>query len=255
MMDKEFNDDEDIKKSLENDEEDSDLEESIRDMKREFRKQMQDIKDELIDIKQEYRSDFSRRQPRPPRKRRRDPSIHIEAEDWEDWGERFGSTLEHYIGGILDSIGETLDRSVGSIFQTYPSRRRRKGRRRREPYFIPEDELEDFYEKGSAIMGALSDRTRLRMLKELEKEPLRQSDLSNRIGTKGGNFKHHAEILKDEGLIRQEGVRERYLLTFAGREALKLVEFLYSRAKKRISVPVIISDDEDEEGKFSDEEE
>ncbi|MFX0051049.1 MAG: ArsR/SmtB family transcription factor [Candidatus Hodarchaeota archaeon] len=261
MMDEEFKDDEKTKKPLENDDEELDLEESIRDMKREFRKQMQDIKDELSDIKQDYRSDFSKRQPqpprppRPPRKRRRDPSIDIETDNWEDWGEGFGSTLEHYIGGILDSIGETLDRSVGSIFQTYPSRRRRKGKRRREPYFIPEDELEDFYEKGSAIMGALSDRTRLRMLKELEKEPLRQSDLSNRIGTRGGNFKHHAEILKDEGLIRQEGVRERYLLTFAGREALKLVEFLYSRAKKRISVPVIISDDEDEEGKFSEEEE
>ncbi|MFX0182071.1 MAG: ArsR/SmtB family transcription factor [Candidatus Hodarchaeota archaeon] len=259
-MDKEFNDEENMKKPLDNDDEDIDLEESIRDMKREFRKQMQDIKDELSEIKQNYRPDFPRRRPRPPRpprKRRRDPSIHIDADEWEDWGDRFGSTLEHYIGGILDSIGETIDRSVGSIFQTYPShRRRRKGRQKREPYFIPENELEEFFEKGSAIMGALSDQTRLKMLKELEKEPLRQSDLSQRTATRGGNFKHHISILKDEGLVRQEGVRERYLLTFAGREALKLVEFLYSRAKKRISVPVIISDDdEEEEKKFEEEEE
>jgi predicted transcriptional regulator len=85
------------------------------------------------------------------------------------------------------------------------------------------------------------------MLKELEKDPLRQSELSIRTETKGGNFKHHISILIKEGLVRQEGVRERYMLTFAGREALKLVEFLYSRSKKRISVPVEIKDDETEE--------
>ncbi len=95
-------------------------------------------------------------------------------------------------------------------------------------------------------MGALSDSTRLKMLKELEKEPLRQSDLSERTNTRGGNFKHHITLLKDEGLVRQEGVRERYMLTFAGREALKLVEFLYSRSKKRISVPIMTSDEEEE---------
>ncbi|MHA1969388.1 MAG: ArsR/SmtB family transcription factor [Candidatus Hodarchaeales archaeon] len=96
-------------------------------------------------------------------------------------------------------------------------------------------------------MGALSDANRLRMLKELEKQPLRQSDLSEKTSTKGGNFKHHISILKENGLVRQEGVRERYLLTFAGREALKLVEFLYARGKKRLQVPVIIDDSEEEE--------
>jgi len=94
-------------------------------------------------------------------------------------------------------------------------------------------------------MTALSDSTRLRMLKELEKEPLRQSDLADRTGTKGGNFKHHISILIDQGLARQEGVRERYLLTFAGREALKLVEFLFIRGKRRLQVPVIINDEEE----------
>lgn len=104
-------------------------------------------------------------------------------------------------------------------------------------------------------MGALSDQTRLRMLKELEKQPLRQSDLSEKTNTRGGNFKHHINILKDEGLVRQEGVRERYMLTFAGREALKLVEFLYSRAKKRISIPVYSTDEDDEQQEHFDEEE
>ena len=232
-----------------------DLKESIRDMKREFREQMRELKDEIGDIKAD--SDLPRRRPRPPRPPKPHHSIRIDAEKWEDWGEHFGETLEHYIGGILDSIGDTIDRSVGSLFQTPSSRRgRRWKRRRKEPFFVPEEELEDFYRDGSKIMTALSDQTRLKMLKELEKEPLRQSDLSDRTNTRGGNFKHHITILKDEGLVRQEGVRERYMLTFSGREALKLVEFLYSRAKRRIPVPIYASDEEEEEQQdFPEEEE
>ncbi|UCE13923.1 MAG: winged helix-turn-helix transcriptional regulator, partial [Candidatus Heimdallarchaeota archaeon] len=234
----------------EEEEEDPDLQETIREMKQEFREQMRELKEEIIDIKDEV-IPHPPRPPRPPKiKQKRKPRsahIHIDSEDWEDWGERFGSTFEHYIGGILDSIGETIDRSVGSIFQAPPSHvRRRRGRRRKEPYFIPEEELEDFYKDGSKIMSALSDNTRLRMLKELEKEPLRQSDLSEKTSTRGGNFKHHITILMNEGLVRQEGVRERYMLTFAGREALKLVEFLYARAKKRIAIPVYSTDEEED---------
>ncbi|MFX0016339.1 MAG: ArsR/SmtB family transcription factor [Promethearchaeota archaeon] len=231
---------------MENDEKDKDdlpdKEDKETDLEETLRKV---IREEIsADSRRSFRRDRPPRPPRPPRKPH-DISIRID-EDWEDWGERFGRSFEHYIGGILDSIGDTLDRTVGSIFQTSPSSRRQR-RRKKDPFFIPEDELESFFQKGASIMAALSDQTRLRMLKELEKKPLRQSDLSERTNTRGGNFKHHITILKDEGLVRQEGVRERYILTFSGREALKLVEFLYTSAQKRIKVPIYSTDDEDEE--------
>ena len=221
-----------------------DLKESIREMKEEFRDQLKELREELGSHPRKHRV------PRPPRPRRPrgEIDIRIDDESWEDWGERFGRSFEHYIGGILDSIGDTIDRSVGSIFHPPSTRRERRWKRKsKEPFFVPEEELEEFYQEGSKIAAALSDQTRLRMLKELEKEPLRQSDLSDKTNTRGGNFKHHITILKDEGLVRQEGVRERYMLTYSGREALKLVEFLYSRGKKRIPIPVYTSDEEEEE--------
>ncbi len=221
-----------------------DLKEAIREV----------IREEIEDLKDDSQSSFRRERRQRPRKPRGDIAIRIDDEGWEDWGERFSNSFEHYIGGLLDSIGDTIDRTVGSIFQTPASHRPRRKRRRKEPYFVPEEELEEFFQKGASIIGALSDQTRLRMLKELEKAPLRQSDLSEKTNTRGGNFKHHITILKDEGLVRQEGVRERYMLTFSGREALKLVEFLYSRAKKRIPIP-IYSTDEEEEEEFTEEEE
>lgn len=249
------NDEKDIEEPQDKEEDFVELKESMREMKEEFREQMRDLKEEIGYFKDEFRS-HPPRPPRPPkikRKRNRHPYIHAGTEDWEDWGERFGSTLDHYIGGILDSVGDTIDRTVGSIFQTPPSHRSRRKKRRKEPYFVPEEELNEFFQKGAAIMGALSDQTRLRMLKELEKQPLRQSDLSEKTNTRGGNFKHHITILKDEGLVSQEGVRERYMLTFSGREALKLVEFLYSRTKKRIPIPIY--SDEEEQEEFPEEEE
>ncbi len=234
-----------------------DIKESIREMKHELRDQMRELKDELGDLKEDFPPPHRPRKPRPPRHPRRprgEIDIRIDDEGWEDWGERFGNSFEHYIGGILDSIGDTIDRSVGSIFHSPSTRRERRWKRKRkEPFFVPEEDLEEFYQEGSKIAAALSDQTRLRMLKELEKEPLRQSDLSEKTNTRGGNFKHHITILKDEGLVRQEGVRERYMLTYAGREALKLVEFLYSRGKKRIPIPIYASDEEEED--FSEEEE
>jgi len=121
---------------------------------------------------------------------------------------------------------------------------RRKRVKRQKYQSIPEEELDNFYKRGAELLSALSDQKRLRMLKELEKEPLRQSDLSDKTDIKGGNFKHHITILKDEGLVHQEGVRERYMLTFAGREALKLAEFLYHRAKKPAGIPIEIEEED-----------
>ena len=248
-MDDEFNKEKKKRDPLNEEDITTNIKDAINEMKNEFNEQMRGIKDEIEEIKGEIKSEHHPREPKRykrVRKPRGDFSFHC---DDQDWGERFGKSIENYVGGILDSVGDAIDRSVGSIFHSdrSPRHTRYKSRHRREERFVSDEELEDFYDKGSAIMTALSDSNRLRMLKELEKQPLRQSDLSEKTSAKGGNFKHHITILKDEGLVRQEGVRERYMLTFAGREALKLVEFLYARGKKRLQVPVIIDDSEEEE--------
>ena len=253
-MNDDYNTEKKDKEPLDKDKFSFDIEKSLREMNRVFKDQMKSLKEDIEEIKEEVHSDRGMGKPRPPRPPRqpRRPKKHkgdfpFHMGD-EDWGDRFGASIEHYIGGLLDSVGDAIDRSVGSIFQSPSSHHSRiRSKHKKEKVFVSEEELEDFYSKGSAIMGALSDSNRLRMLKELEKQPLRQSDLSEKTNTKGGNFKHHISILKEAGLVRQEGVRERYLLTFAGREALKLVEFLYARGKKRLQVPVIIDDAEEEE--------
>jgi DNA-binding transcriptional ArsR family regulator len=215
----------------------------FKDLKNEIREEFKDIREEIEDLKHTPRKRPRRRpEMRPPRKRIK---LHQADKDhWEDWGENIGSSLENYIGSVLESIWDSVDRSVGSLFQTSPRRRRQKRAKGEYISSIPDDKLDEFYKEGAELLSALSDQKRLQILKELEKEPMRQSDLSEKTNIKGGNFKHHMSILKEKGLVHQEGVRERYMLTFAGREALKLAEFLYHRAKRPKSVPIAIDEEE-----------
>ena len=96
---------------------------------------------------------------------------------------------------------------------------------------IPEDKLEEFYQIGATIVGAIGDSNRLMILKELEKGPKYQKELSDLTNLRGGTFKHHMDRLLDEDVrfVTQEVVRGRYLLTTRGREALKLAEMQYMR--------------------------
>ena len=223
------------------------LKKLFRDLRKEIRDEFQDLRDEIDQAKdsatERRKKSFERR-----RARRKDRTARFEEKPFKDWGENIGYSLENYIGSVLESVWDSIDQSVGSLFQSPSSSRKGREKRYRKQTItsISEEDLEDFYLRGAELLSALSDQKRLRMLKELEKEPLRQSDLSEKTEIKGGNFKHHISILKDEGLVHQEGVRERYMLTFAGREALKLAEFLYHRAKKPTGVPIVIDDKEDE---------
>jgi DNA-binding transcriptional ArsR family regulator len=218
-----------------------DIKNLFRDLKEEIREEFRDIREEIEQVKESDAKPGKKARNRKRRYRR-----SRDAEDWKDWGENIGTSLEKYISSILESVWDSVDQSVGSLFKTSSTTRERRRKHEKVDYYasIPEEELEQFYQRGAELLSALSDQKRLQMLKELEKEPLRQSDLSEKTNIRGGNFKHHITILKDEGLVHQEGVRERYMLTFAGREALKLAEFLYHRAKKPVGVPIIIDEDE-----------
>jgi len=96
---------------------------------------------------------------------------------------------------------------------------------------IPEERMEEFYEKGAEIVASIGDPNRLRVLKELEKGPKYQKELSDITNLRGGTFKHHMDklIAEEVKFVTQEVVRGRYLLTTRGREALKLAEILFIR--------------------------
>ncbi len=145
-----------------------------------------------------------------------------------------------YISSILNSVAEGIEDAVGSIFiYDKPGRKKRIRkaiqvhpfqRFRRRGFGIPENQLDNFYKTTSKMLGDLADESRLKILRALEKGPKYQKELIEESGAKGGSFKHHCDRLIEQGFVTQEAVRGRYLITFKGREALKMAEVLYLRS-------------------------
>lgn len=189
--------------------------------------------------------------------------MHIRIERSAD---NLGRTLEAYVGNIMDSVADGIEGALDGIF-TFGDRagakRRRAGDRKRKTadrihrrfgrarYHLKEEDRERFPSEGASILSVLSDERRLKILHHLETGPAYQKELSDNTGVVGGQWKHHADQLKEAGFIDQEAVRGRYLITQIGREALKLAEMLYIRKKALERAPQlddeIISDDDDED--------
>ncbi|MFX0088060.1 MAG: hypothetical protein ACFFAU_20570, partial [Candidatus Hodarchaeota archaeon] len=86
-------------KSLDEDDSTLNIKNIIREMKREFNEQMRGLKEDIEDIKEDIHLDRDIRKQKPPkrlRERRKDFRFHID----EDWGERFGASIENYVGGL-----------------------------------------------------------------------------------------------------------------------------------------------------------
>ncbi len=158
---------------------------------------------------------------------------------FERMSDDLGDTIETYVGNILDSVAYGLEGALDGLFGHRADSRKIKSSRRTKirhkfggyRYKLSDEEREEFPIVGSELLGVLSDEHRLKILQELERGPGYQKELSESTGIKGGQWKHHIDLLKDAGFIAQETVRGRYLVTQLGREALKLAEIVFVRKR------------------------
>ena len=173
----------------------------------------------------------------------------------------FGETISKYVESILSSVSRNIEETVKSAFSpdkastikfsgssSFTSNE--KGRKFSFPYDyrrIPIEEIESYLEEISELLSAIGDKNRLHILKLLELQPEYQKELSEKTGLRGGTFKHHTDILAKNGLITQETVRGRYLITQLGIEALKLAEILYTRKQELYSSEDSLDDEEDDD--------
>ena len=222
--------------STESEETDQELQRRIQEKRKKLRELERELDQELEESEELLR------------KRRRTE------EGEEDVGSRFGvriertaedleSTIESYVSSILDSVANSMEGALNGLFSRgdrAEAKKRRKQRKKgeklrrkmsKETYHLTDEELKAFPEESAQILDILADANRLKILQELETGPDYQKDLSERTGIKGGQWKHHTDILKEARFVDQEAVRGRYLITQLGLEALKLAEMLYIRKK------------------------
>ena len=93
--------------------------------------------------------------------------------------------------------------------------------RGREP--CEEEEAEVDFEKTAATMSALGHAHRVRILKELMSGGKYVNELEEKLSEiTASTLLSHLKILEEAGLVVQEKVRGRYLITMPGRSAYKM---------------------------------
>ena len=88
---------------------------------------------------------------------------------------------------------------------------------------ISSNEIMFSEEKVHKILSSLSSKVRLRILRVLWQESLQFSEIEENISIKGGHLQFHIGKLKEEGLVKQEKNRGKYLITQKGRKIIVII--------------------------------
>jgi DNA-binding transcriptional ArsR family regulator len=247
-----------------------------------IKQEMAEIKEILKNKEPEIIEDSNEHRSRRSRSRGKHRRMHIQIDPEEfDLGfdmDGVSDTMNDYVGNIMEGVQINLRRSLSQLSHKFGQefgrefgdlRResenlRKEGRRmakeakrafrveKRHGRYVKyqqlsNEELEKFYELAPNLTGALSDVRRLKILKELEKGPQYQGDLSENVDIKGGTLKHHLDTLMEVKYLYQEAARGRYLITQLGVEAVKLSEMLFRRFHLESTIKEFDDEDSDDE--------
>ncbi|MFW9852155.1 MAG: ArsR family transcriptional regulator [Candidatus Thorarchaeota archaeon] len=225
----------DIAYQEDNIERQKEAEENLRDAEKDLLDAMSDLSQTKSELAQ-TRREFARLQRRASKIRAAHkgprPIRIISNADFDADG-----TITEYVTKVVDSVGKNLESTLRTAFGKAKEVKfdAEKGEitLTKDDKLTAKDTNDVFFENAGNLLSALGDNNRLKILKILEKSPEYQKELSEATGLRGGTFKHHTDILQDEGFITREAIRGRYLITQLGIEALKLAEMIHVR-KKRI---------------------
>ncbi|MGC9346111.1 MAG: ArsR/SmtB family transcription factor [Candidatus Bathyarchaeales archaeon] len=141
------------------------------------------------------------------RKRRR--GIYI------DIGNRVRDYVEDVMEGVAEGIHGELEKSIFigprgvRIFKTQESRE--------------EEELDVSFSKVAEVMSALGHEHRVRILNELMSGGKYITELQEKLPEiTASTLSSHLKVLEEAGLVVQEKVRGRHLITMPGRTAYKM---------------------------------
>ncbi len=171
---------------------------------RELKKEMQKLKGELRTLKEEIREIAER-------KRNKDRGIYI------DIGNRVHDYVEDVMEGVAEGIHGELERSV------FIGPRGSRIFKKQKPS-LKEDQTEISFPKAAEVMSALGHEHRLNILAHLMSGGKYINELQETLpDITTSTLSSHLDVLEKAGLVVQEKVRGRYLITIPGRSAYKMV--------------------------------
>ena len=136
-----------------------------------------------------------------------------------DVGERFFDSIEEIMEDVAEGVAGELEKSV---FIGPHGIRVFKHNRKHRPT-MREGEAEIDFSKAASIMSALGSEHRLRILHELIRGGKYIGELQEKLSEiAASTLSSHLDVLEKAGLVVQEKVRGRYLITIPGRMAYRL---------------------------------
>ncbi len=131
-----------------------------------------------------------------------------------------GNRVRDYVEDIMECVVEGIHGELEKSVLIGP--RGVKIIKRREP-LIEEKEAEATLSKTAEIMSALGHEHRLKILKELMRGGKYINELQEKLPEiTTSTLSSHLKVLEEAGLVVQEKVRGRYLITMPGRAAYKM---------------------------------
>jgi DNA-binding HxlR family transcriptional regulator len=165
-----------------------------------WKEEMEKLREELASMKEQLHE----MSEKAGRKRR---GLYI------DLGERVGNYAQDMMEGVAEGISGELERSV---FVGPHGVRVYRGRE-------PRNELKADPIKAASAMSALGHEHRLRILRELMYGGKYISELQEKLPEiTSSTLSSHLDVLQEAGLVVQEKVRGRHLITIPGRMAYKM---------------------------------
>jgi DNA-binding transcriptional ArsR family regulator len=139
----------------------------------------------------------------------------------EDFGDRLGDYIGDFVDDVMEGVTSELERSL--FWESRPARER--------PTVMSDGEVQ----RTAAVMSALGNEHRIKILKELTWGGLYASDLQDTLKEiSPSTLSSHLDVLQEAGLIVQERRRGRYLITMNGRLAIRMASSIAKRVNVRV---------------------
>ena len=173
-------------------------------MSEDLKEEMKKLKEEMSVLKEELKGITERG-------RKKSRGIYI------DVGNRVHDYVEDVMEGVAEGIHGELEKSI------FIGPRGVRIHARTEPYRRREDEIEASFPKVADVMSALGHEHRLIILSELMSGGKYINEMQEKLSEiTTSTLSSHLNVLEEAGLVVQEKVRGRYLITMPGRTAYKM---------------------------------
>ena len=172
-------------------------------MSEDLKEEMKKLREEIANLKEQLRGVTEREQ-------RRRRGIYIDV----------GNHVHDYVEDVMESVAEGIHGELEKSIFIGP-----RGVRiiRKEEPSREEDEAEVNFTKAAEVMSALGQEHRLKILKELVGGGKYINELQEKLSEiTTSTLSSHLKVLEEAGLVVQEKMRGRYLITMPGRTAYKM---------------------------------